>query len=179
MSSRKIKTLRGRSYPNEALSRDGQKKQKKNEVKEARTTAITARLANAIECSSEDACEKEAVTAVQEVGAELRFANRLRGRSIAYAEKGKEIGWMHKEIQLLKDLGDEKGAKAAQRRLLELMRASVHVETPSGRAGRDSSYRAFLTRNRDSSHVGCSADASSDPSAVGDRPLDIDGRPQG
>ena len=33
MSSRKIQTLRGRSYPNEALSRDGQKKQKKNEVK--------------------------------------------------------------------------------------------------------------------------------------------------
>ena len=75
---------------------------------------------------------------MQEVRAELRIVNRLRGRSIAYAEKDKEIGWTHKDIKLLKDLGDEEGAKVAQRRLLELMRAPVQVQTPSGHAGRDS-----------------------------------------
>ena len=179
VSSQKIKTLRGRSYPNEALSRGGQKKQKTNEVKEARAAALTARLANAIERSSEDACEKEAVAAVQKVGAELEIANGLRRGSIAYAQKDKKIGWMLNEIQLLKDVGDEKGAKVAQRRLLELMRSPVHVETPSGRGGRDSGDIALLTRSGDSSNVGCSANAPSDPSAVGDRPLDIDGRPQG
>ena len=79
----------------------------------------------------------------------------------------------------LKDLGDEQGAKMLQRRLLELMRAPVQVEIPSRRGGRDSGDRALLTRSGDSSNVGCSANASSDPCAVEDRPLDIDGRPQG
>lgn len=177
ISSLKNKILRGRTYPNEALSRDGQKKQKKNEVKEARTTAITERLANAIERSCQDACEKEAIAAVKEVGAELRTANKLRGRSVAYAERDKKIGWMRDEIQVLKDMGEDENAKAVQRRLLELMRAPVHVETPSGRAGRDSDDRALLTRNNSS--VGCSANVSSHPSAVGDRLLDMDGGPQG
>ena len=117
VSSHKIQTLRGRRYPNEALSRDGQKKQKKNEVKETRTTAITARLVNAIERSSDDACEKEAVAAVQEVRAELPPNREQAARaSIAYGENDSEIGWMHKEIQLFKDLGDEEGAEMAQRR---------------------------------------------------------------
>ena len=93
VSSRKIKPLWGRSYPDEALSRDAQKKQKENEVKEARSTnAITARLANAIEHSSDIACEKEALAAVQEVGTELRVTNRLWGCSITYTEKYNKIG---------------------------------------------------------------------------------------
>ena len=141
VSSRKSETLKRRSYPDEALSREGQKKRKQNEVKETRTTAITTRLANAIERSFDDACEKEAIAAVREVDKNLREANRLREQSIAYAEKDEEIGRMNKEIQVLKDLGDEEGARVAQRQLLELIRAPVLVKTPSGRAGRDRFYQ--------------------------------------
>ena len=44
VSSQKIKTLQERSYPNEALSRDGQKKHKKNEVKGGTHSSVDGTL---------------------------------------------------------------------------------------------------------------------------------------
>ena len=119
------KTLRGRVYADEQLSRLAIKKQKREQKAKPETMALSARLMEVIERSSSNEVDSKAISAVQGVEMQLRLANDQRSRAHKTAEKDKQMEWASKEIQLLKDMGDPEGVKEAQQRLLALMKAPL------------------------------------------------------